>query len=88
MAGVTREDLAAVDPEILLADGFDEAIIGWTNVHKVPTPVAVYSVEKCLDVLASRNGWDYSKAVEYFNFNVVGAYMGKQTPIFVYTDVG
>ena len=26
----------------------------------------------------------YEEAIEYFDFNVTGAYVGKNTPIFVY----
>ena len=72
---------------MLKADGFDGAIIGTTTLwNATDNDVLVYSVEACIDILRERDGMDYEEAVEFFEFNVTGAYMGKQTPIFVYTD--
>ena len=70
---------------MLKADGFDEAAIGTACVRNVD--VLVYSVEKCLDVLMQQ-GMTMDEAVDYFEFNVGGAYMGEQTPIFVYDLMG
>lgn len=39
--------------KILLADGFDDAFIGIGENSK-GNPVAVYSVDKCLDILAEQ----------------------------------
>ena len=73
---------------MLKADGFDGAIIGTTTLwNAADNDVLVYSVEACIDFLRERDGMDYEEAVEFFEFNVAGAYMGKQTPIFVYTDI-
>ncbi len=65
----------------LLADGFDKAILGLSR-GSLREGVVVYSVEKCLDILAE--DMTYEEAVEYFEYNVLGAYMGPMTPIFVY----
>ncbi len=72
---------------MLKADGFDGAVIGTTMLWGAEGEVLVYSVEACIDILRERDGMDYEEAVEFFEFNVTGAYMGKQTPIFVYTDI-
>ena len=62
--------------DILKADGFDDAVIGIeTNSMRL-----VYSVSKCLAILEA-DGMDYEEAREYFDFNVSGAYVGEQTPI-------
>jgi len=72
---------------MLKADGFDGAVIGTTTLwNAADNGVLVYSVEACINILIERDGMDYEEAVEFFEFNVTGAYMGKQTPIFVYTD--
>jgi hypothetical protein len=60
----------------LIADGFDEAIIG----VDVKDYRIIYSVTKCLDILISQ-GMDEFDAIEYFDFNVRDAYMGVKTPI-------
>ena len=70
---------------MLKADGFDKAAIGTACVRNVD--VLVYSVEKCLDVLMQQ-GMTMDEAVDYFEFNVGGAYMGEQTQIFVYDLMG
>jgi hypothetical protein len=40
----------------------------------------IYSVRKCLDIFVSK-GMTEEDAIEYFDYNVSGAYMGEQTPI-------
>jgi len=67
---------------MLLANGFDDAIIGIGRRCGQPD-LAVYSVQKCIAILESTKGLDYLDAVEYFEFNVVGAWVGEDTPIFV-----
>jgi hypothetical protein len=79
---------------MLKADGFDDAVIGTTmlwgkegRVHgRALIEVLVYSAEACINILIERDGMDYEEAVEFFEFNVTGSYMGKQTPVFVWTD--
>ena len=68
------------------ADGFDGAIIGTTMLWGAEGPILVYSVEACINILIERDGMEYDEAHEFFDFNVTGAYMGEQTPIFVSTD--
>ena len=63
------------EEELLKADGFDEAVIGIEeNSLKL-----IYSVSKCIEILM-RN-MPKGEALEYFSFNVSGAYMGEKTPI-------
>jgi len=73
------------DCVMLKADGFDSAAIGTAYVRN--NDVLVYSVEKCLDVLMQQ-GMTMDEAVDYFEFNVGGAYVGESTPIFVYDLMG
>lgn len=67
------------DDEFLKADGFDEAIIG-LDEKKMRL---IYSVSKCLDILI-KEGLDQDDAMEFFDFNVSGAYVGEKTPIWCY----
>ena len=70
------------EDDVLLADGFDAAFIG--VVHRCGEPaVAVYDYEKCVAVLVDRDGMDEEEAVEFFEFNVVGSWVGPGTPAFV-----
>ena len=66
--------------ECLLADGFDDAV---TGVTFGVVPRAVYSVNKCLDILVEE-GMSMEEAVEHFEYNVAGSYVGEKTPVWVY----
>ena len=65
----------------LLADGFEEALLGFG--YQFNYPVAVYSRGRCMDILVKRDDMSYEEATEYFDFNVAGAYVGESTPIFL-----
>ena len=65
----------------LLADGFEQALIGFG--YQFNYPVAVYSRKRCMDILVNRDEMSYEEATEYFDFNVAGAYVGESTPIFL-----
>ena len=62
---------------ILSADGFDDAVIGVATDFTEPR--LIYSVYKCLEIL--KKDMSEVDAMEYFTFNVSGAYVGEQTPI-------
>lgn len=64
--------------DLLIADGFDKAIIGVSDDFSEPR--IIYSVKKCLKILKKDMGEE--GALEYFTYNVSGAYLGEQTPIF------
>lgn len=68
-----------VDWECLLADGFDDAIIG---ISSGSSPKAVYSVNKVIEILM-KEGMSHEEAIEHFDFNIAGSYAGEKTPIFV-----
>ena len=78
------EDLYSDDePEILFADGYDEAIAGtiWDGER---TRVG-YKVEDILNILMERDEMTYDEAAEYFDFNIAGAHMGVYTPLYLET---
>jgi hypothetical protein len=79
---MTREEIADINPEALLCDGFDEAIIGIAERINLG-PIVAYSVEKILDILIQRDGMTYGEAQEYFDYNILGSWMGDNTPIFI-----
>lgn len=74
--------LGEENPEALLADGFEEAFVGICRRFGQP-PLAAYDVEKCLAVLMERDGMDYEGAQEFFEYNVIGAGLGENTPVFM-----
>lgn len=67
--------------DTLVADGFDEAIIGIGRQFN--KNLVIYDEDKCIEILMERDGMTDEEAIEFFEFNVVGAYVGEYTPIFV-----
>jgi hypothetical protein len=63
------------DISFLVADGFDDAIIG----IDLNTERLVYSTSKCIEILMK--DMSHEEAIEHFEFNVSGSYMGEKTPI-------
>jgi hypothetical protein len=64
------------DKEFLKADGFDDAVIGVdTSTMKL-----IYSVRMCVEILVLQ-GMDMFEAIEYFDFNIRGSFVGEKTPI-------
>jgi hypothetical protein len=76
------EALQEMGESALLMDGFDEAFIGFSQRINEPI-LAVYSYDKLINVCMERDGMEYEEAMEYVDFNVVGAWVGEQTPIIV-----
>lgn len=66
-----------------LADGFEDAFLGLAQRFGFSHPVATYDYEKCLRVLEDRDGMSRQDAEEFFCYNVIGAWVGEQTPIFI-----
>ena len=66
------------DEKILKADGFDEAIIG----IETDSMRLIYSVSKCIDILC--RDMSEEDALEHFDYNISGSYVGEQTPIWCY----
>lgn len=76
------DNLRELNPDALLADGLEGALIGYTlNAHM--EHVAVYSHQKCIDVLVPRDGMEPEDAEEFLSFNTLCAYVGKHGPIYI-----
>ena len=60
--------------EFLKADGFDDAVIG------VNKGILIYSSKKCIEIL--KKDMLEKDAIEFFEFNVSGSYVGEKTPKF------
>lgn len=90
------DSISEFNPEALMCDGFDEAIIGMCERINLG-PVVAYSVEKIIEILMKDmvvnedeleegetiEDRKYSDALEYFEFNIKGAWMGEFTPVFI-----
>ncbi len=72
--------LSEINSEIVVFDGFDDAIIGYVEIFS--KTIALYDKEKCIETLKSRDGMTEEEAIEFFDYNVVGSYAGEYTPAF------
>jgi hypothetical protein len=79
---IVREALEILNEEALLADGLEEAILGYTVNHHGPH-VVVYDAEKCARILARQLGSSLVEAEEFLDFNTFSAYVGPNGPLFV-----
>jgi len=96
---MTREEVEEIltesNPEALFIDGFDDAILG---IAERPNfgPIVAYDESKIIDKLmsdfeseATGDDWAqeaYSMAVEYYDYNIKGAWLGEGTPIIISTN--
>lgn len=71
------------DNEILTADGLDDAILGTVEVKQTNQVLVAYSRSLVIGILMNRDKMDFDEAEEFYEFNIVGAYMGELTPLFV-----
>ena len=75
----------APEVEILKADGYDDCVLGydysWQGVIRL-----IYSVDKIIKKMINDDGMEEEEAIEYFEFNMRGGYVGEQTPIWCQDD--
>jgi len=89
MKGKGKEMLEAIienygdEHQFLIADGFDDAVIGCEN----NSLRIIYSYVKCVEILMERDGMSHLECVEHMDFNVLGAYVGDKTPIWCMDDL-
>jgi len=65
------------NPDALFAVGYDSCIVAQTTGG-----VVVYSSYKIIDKLME-SGMDLEGALDFFTYNIEGAYVGDYTPIFL-----
>ena len=66
------------DETFLKADGFDGAVIG----VEIGEPMRlIYSVGKVIEILITEDEMSMEDAIEHYEFNIRGSYVGEQTPI-------
>lgn len=72
--------LGRLNPQALIAEGFNDAITG-ICINDHGNLVAQYSTGKCIQILQDE-GMSESDAIEFMDFNTIQAYVGPHGPIF------
>jgi hypothetical protein len=91
MTGIEiREKIGEVNEDALFIDGidgdknaFNEALMGYGERIGMNS-VAIYQANKVLDILSLKYNMDEIDALEWFSYNIAGAYVGENTPIFLH----
>jgi len=76
------QELIRDDRSIVFYDGLEEAVVGTAERFNM-SPVVAYDVEKILEIYMERDEMSYEEALEYFNYNTIGGWYGKATPVFI-----
>jgi len=69
---------------MMLADYFEGAFIGMASRFDFKEPVAVYDYDKCIEILVNEHDLEEEQALEYFSYNVLGSWVGDETPVFLH----
>jgi hypothetical protein len=67
---------------IVYPTGFEDCIVGVGERFGGP-PVAVLDLEKMLTRL-EKDGMTRDEALEYFEFNILGAHIGEENPVYLH----
>ena len=76
------KDTCDEDKKLVVMTGYDDCILGIARGFNTPDVVA-YSYEAVIK-RNMQDGMTEEEAVEYFEYNQAGAYMGDRTPVFIY----
>ena len=71
---------------VLLGSDEEQMDFGDAFVGVIDDSIAVYERDKVIEVFMNRDGMSDIEAVEWFDYNVQGAYIGEQTPLYIQTD--
>ena len=81
------QDLSEINPDAIVLDGLSVALVGSGRQRGSKEYVAVYDGHKIIACLID-TGMTHETATEYMSFNIECAYMGKNTPIIMWTESG
>ncbi len=68
--------------DALVMDGYDDCVIGILERFGME-PIVLYDKDKIIDKLIDGDCDGYEGAVEYYEFNQLGAWVGDKTPGFL-----
>ena len=76
---LTERDLLKEGSEIILVDGFEDALLGISVEEKAR---AIYDYWICLDILVQRENLDFDYAIDNLD-EFIKQDLGKHTPIYI-----
>jgi hypothetical protein len=84
---MTRDEIAEYDEYLMLLEPeyFDKAIVGVISGMNINT--VCYDKSKVIEILMTEDGMTEDEAHEYFDFNIMGAWVGEHTPVYLETSL-
>ena len=76
-----EEIIELADPEAIIWDGFDEAIIGRDNRGRL-----VYDIDLMVETLTREDEMSEEEALEFLDYNTLNTFVGDLTPIHIYIN--
>lgn len=68
--------------KMLFMDGHDNAIVGVVTRYGEWDPIVCYDLKKVMKNLQDE-GMTEEEAIEYFDYNIIGGWVGDRTPCFI-----
>jgi hypothetical protein len=75
------EIIDQADPEAIVWDGFDEAIIGRDNRGRL-----IYDIDLMVETLRRDDDMSEEEAMEFLDYNTLNTFVGDLTPIHIYIN--
>ena len=75
-------DLTKPAQPMVLPNNFGKAFVGYVECFG-GNLLAVYSKDAILSVLQNKDKMSYEDALEYFNYNIAGSWVGNGTPLYL-----
>jgi len=67
-----------------MMEGFESALIG--RCFRFNMEFLVYDQDKVIEILMTQNNWSSEEAMEWFDYNIIGAWVGDEAPGFLMRD--
>ena len=74
-----------MNDDLIKMDGYDDCIVGVVERFGQDS-YFIYDKDLVLEKLQKENGMSYEDALEYYEYNQLGAYVGERTPAFLIRD--
>jgi hypothetical protein len=77
-------DIIEMADGAVLLEGLDSAIVGVVETFG-NGPCILYSKDKVIDILITRDSMTYEEADEYYEYNILNLWVSDQNPVFLLT---
>lgn len=81
---INEYDLEEYCEGAVMLTGLEDAIVGIVEEFG-SGPRILYSKDKIIDILVTRDSMTYEEAEEYYDFNILGLHAGDQNAVFLIT---